>query len=210
MEHRLNRDIKNLLSKYPEFIEVDSRALHGVYRIIEQGKSLGEYEIEMLIPESYPMQRPKVREIGGKIPRKADFHVFPSEGWFCLSVPEESGKLWRPDISDLLSFLDGPVRAYLAKQKYFETMNMWPQGERSHGLEGRLEFYREAIQAQDDKELWRFIKVMSKSMLNKNGSCPCSSGLTIAKCHLGKIIKLRSAVPHSLVAEFVELALEGK
>ncbi|KKK79933.1 hypothetical protein LCGC14_2828570, partial [marine sediment metagenome] len=65
------------------------KALQDIEHIHEyNGENIDDfYEIEITITENYPNELPYVKEIGGRIPRTLNFHVFPKKETLCMGSP---------------------------------------------------------------------------------------------------------------------------
>lgn len=183
--------------KYPDlhFLERDGQLfLAGVFPIVDDGRVVDRYRIEVIIPHGGSQSDPPiVREIAGRIPRDPDHHM-KSDGEACLFVHED---FWfkHPHGMDLLDFLDGPVRAFFVGHSLMEHGVPWPHGERPHGNAGIADFYSEFLGTSDSKRIKRCLELLSAKKLRAHKRCPCESGRSVRACHLTTLQQLRARIP---------------
>lgn len=168
--------------------------LTGEYLITEKGRVLDRYQIEVLVPRAGPRSDiPEVREIGGRIPWRADHHVFKG-GRACLFVPDE---FWyhHPNGMDLVEFLKGPVLGFFVGQSLIERGQPWPYGERSHGGKGVDEFYRTVVGTDRPACIKAYLEMLTVKKVRHGWKCPCGSNRKIGECHLRLVRDLRERIP---------------
>ncbi len=164
--------------------------LRGSFPISDGKRVIDRYQIEVEFPIDFPDSLPVVREVGGRIPRNADRHIFEQDGTLCLYVADEEGWVC-PDRSDILGFLGGPVRNYFISQTAFELTGTWPFGQRSHGPQGFFEFYAEKLGTSDVRVVLRLMALMRKKEIKGHWPCPCGSRKRLRNCHLGIVREFR-------------------
>lgn len=169
----------------------------GTFPVRQDGVEVDHYQIEIRLPDNYPQGLPYVWEIAQRIPRIADRHMF-IDGRACLFV-EEDWYLRHPQGTDLLEFLDGPVRNFFIGQSLVEAGESWPFGERSHSAKGILECYAEMIGTSDLQIAFKYIEVLSKKDIKGHWLCPCGSQKKLRNCHGMMIRNLKQRVPHRVV-----------
>ena len=94
MSPQLSHLLNHFLDEYPFMSIAPSRDSGTCLRgklyfkgIIASGKKIEDvYRLEIILPDKFPKELPKVKEIGGKIPRRADYHV-NIDGTLCLGSP---------------------------------------------------------------------------------------------------------------------------
>jgi hypothetical protein len=198
-----------LRDRYPTmhaFMEEGAVTVRGTYAVLDAGKEIDRYSIAVKLPDRYPRALPDVFEIGGRIPRTLDRHVFQS-GALCLGVREDLWITLRGDFS-IASVLDGPVRGFLIGNALVEEGEKWPHGDRSHGISGILEFYEGYLGAKDPVVLLDFLCALTKERVRGHWKCPCSSGAIIRKCHKDAVNELRS-VPRDVIASSFVIIFEA-
>lgn len=156
--------------------------MRGGFPVSDSERVIDRYYIEVEFPPDFPDSLPTVREVGGRIPRTADRHILEPDGTVCLYVPDEASWVC-PDRSDILSFLDGPVRNSFIGQTVFELTGKWPFGQRSHDARGFFEFYSEKLGVSDARVVLSFMNVMRQKEVKGHWRCPCSSGKRLRDCH---------------------------
>lgn len=178
---------------YPEDEGVFVR---GDYPIVDEGKVLDQFSIEIELPRYDPDELPLLREVGGRIPRTSDNHINVPLGDICLFVPDERWRIY-PRGSTLLDFLNVPVRNYFIGYCLVEMGEPWPFGQRSHGADGIFEYYSELLGTDDKRIVIHFLECLGKPTLKGHWECPCGSGKRIRNCHQTTLNDLRAKIPPS-------------
>ena len=173
--------------------------LSGSFPLKDGERIVDRYSIEVAFPPNYPCDLPLVWEIGGRIPRTADRHIY-TNGATCLFVLDERAWIC-PEGTSLLDFLNGPVRNFFLGQSLFEIDGVWPFGQRSHGVQGILEFYAERLDTNDKSVIIRYLDVLRKKDLKGHWRCPCGSGKRLRKCHMKLVVELHEKIPHTVALQ---------
>jgi hypothetical protein len=163
----------------------------------ENSRLVDEFEIELVLPHSLTRQLPRLREVGGRVPRDPSRHIYP-DGTACLLIEED---FWsqHPEGYTILEFLEGPVRHWLVGQVLYEASGEWPWDEWEHGLKGLLRCYRELFQVNTNEQAIAFLGVLSRKRLKGHWPCPCGSGRRLRDCCVGKVRELHGRLPHRLL-----------
>jgi hypothetical protein len=178
----------------------------GTYPITHDDRELDRYLVEITFPPDYPESIPLLREVGGRLPQIASRH-FSDDGTACLFVPDEREWIW-PTGASFSDFLDGPVRNFLLFQSIVSRGGKWPHGERSHGVEGVLEFYKEILATEDLRLVLRYVEYLSLPSV-QGRLCPCGSGRKAKKCHDAQLRELRQRIrPHVAYETLERLRIE--
>lgn len=186
----------------------DQLVLAGEFQVVEDGKVLDRYEIEIDVPRGGPMAgMPVVREVGGRVPHSDDRHN--PGGVTCLMVPDE---FWyrHPNGLDLIEFLRGPVLGYFIGQSIVERGGKWPYGERAHGVRGIIEFYGALVGTTNPVRVHAFLTMAAAKKVRAHWRCPCGSGRRIDACHRRVVQHLRDHLPRQrlhVAADWVTLLL---
>lgn len=191
-----------LRSSYPTlhaFIEDRVCIVRGSYPVMDAGTLVDRYDLEIALPIDYPASLPRVWETGGRIPREPDRHVFPEPGCLCLGLPLALWMQLKGDFS-LPTVLEIPVRNFLIGNSLVERGEPWPHGDRSHGVDGVLEFYGDLLGTSNQMAIARFLLALVKEKVRGHWSCPCGSGKIIRNCHKEAVEALRD-VPREVVAQ---------
>jgi hypothetical protein len=197
----------DLRAHYPNlhlFIEADgSASVRGTFPLLSpEGRILDRYQVTIEFLYDYPKNLPIVREVGGRIPWKKEFHM-DSDGKACVLLPDER---WRhfPEGAPFREFLNGPVRNFFLGQSLVALGEDWPFGEWGHGRNGVYEYYQELLQTDDRRTLVRFLYVLGKLNLKRHWDCPCGRGRKIARCCQTKIVDLRRKIPPAVARKALE------
>lgn len=190
LKRRYLEDIEQSLKQYPDLslvINEKEIRIEGKWLIEQDGIVLQTYDIQISIPEAYPICVPIVYETGGKIPKKMDRHINPLTGDACLFVEDERWEIW-PIGASFKVFLDVPIRNFFLYQAYFEVMGHFPQGERSHGIAGKIEYLLEKLHLATEDKILDIFKA-SENSIKVNSLCPCGKMKKFKYCH-GPIVHL--------------------
>lgn len=166
------------------------------------GHDLDRYRVSIRLSWNYPRTLPEVREVGGRIPWSADYHV-NADGTCCVLLPEDRGRCF-PEGAPFKTFLDGPLRDFFLGQSLVALGEPWPFGEWGHGKEGIYEFYRELIGTDDKATIARFLRVLTKLTPKPHWLCPCGSGKKTHRCCSAKVADLRRKVPPAIARKSAE------
>ena len=189
-----------LRKRYPTlhaFVQDGIVSVRGTYPVMDAGREIDRYSIAVNLPERYPHELPEVFETGERIPRILDRHVFTS-GALCLGVREELWLILGGNFS-IEAVLDGPVRGFLIGNGLVEEGEKWPDGDRSHGMAGILEFYGSHLGTNDPLAVLNLIGALIKEKVRGHWNCPCGSGAIIRNCHKDAVQALRN-VPKDILA----------
>ena len=143
------------------------------------------FEIEIVIPETYPKDLPRVREIGDKMDADYD-HVYES-GTLCLAVPIEERRVFLEQPS-LLGFVNRLVVPYFYGYCHWKTHNVHPFNESEHGPQGIVHHYMDLLRLTDELGVLACIAFLCEHGYRGHHPCPCGSGKKVRKCH-GKALR---------------------
>lgn len=139
-----------------------------------------DFELEILIHKDYPNIVPKVFEVSHLIP--LDYEHLYSDRSFCLGINGELLMQLHRDAS-LVAFIEGPVRSYLYSAVFHETYGRYPFGDRPHGSNGILDFYKERFDVEDELSAYQIMVFIAKGKYRGHLQCPCGSGIRTRNCH---------------------------
>ncbi len=171
----------------------DLMVAEGSFPLVDGGRVIDRYRIEIELPRTYPRGLLVLREVGGRIPTDADRHV-EEDGRACVFLPDEFCYRY-PGGMGLLEFLAGPVQGFLVGQSLVDRGHPWPQGERGHGAAGVLEFYGPLVGVADVAVIERYVEALARKELPGHLACPCGSGKRVRNCHRGFLMDLRERIP---------------
>ena len=173
--------------------------VRGSYLLFENGAvsnpagPITRFDIVMVLAPDFPNQKPKVFEIGGRIPRRTDRHINP-DGDCCVTVWEH----WFTSADDhsFAGFLNGPVHEYFLGQYWYEKTGKWPFGEWAHGLRGLEEAYADVLGIRNEKtDIIYHLKLLSNDWPKGHWLCPCGSGKRLRYCHRDEMMALHERIP---------------
>jgi hypothetical protein len=155
----------------------------------ELGHLIDTYSVEIVVPQSFPIGLPTVREVGGRIPKT--FHKL-NDGSLCLGSPLRLRAILATNPS-LLAFTEKGILPYLAGFSIFQRSGRMPFDELAHGSPGLYDDYRSLLGVTSDNACFEFLRCLSvrRRVANKR-PCFCASGLQLGRCHNRKVNKMRS------------------
>jgi hypothetical protein len=146
------------------------------------------YDVEIIVPASFPREPPLVREVGGRIP--ATFHTNP-DGTLCLGSPAKL-RLSLLRTPTLPGFVNQCVVPYLYGYTHWEKHGKLPFGELAHGPAGLRQEFAGFFGLADGRTAAALVRLagMRKRVANKL-PCPCGSGRRLGRCHHLAVNRLR-------------------
>lgn len=201
--------VANLQGDLKATVDAGEVLLSGAFIASGGGNAIDAYWIEARFSDSFPSAEPKVFEVGGRVPRIADRHVYESSGRCCTCVWEE-WILGEPPHT-LESFMQGPVNDYFVSQLHFEQTGIWPYGERSHGSVGVFEaccdllgITRDVFE-HDIRTCINLLFYLAEPGLKGHRPCPCGSGDKFRSCHRTDLENLARRVTPSMAKQLLQL-----
>lgn len=157
-----------------------SSTFNGIY--LQKG-----YNVKVIILKVYPKELPKVYITENIVPKEFE-HVF-SDNSLCLGSPME---LCLSALeNNIYDFLIKHIDSYLYSLTYFTKYNsQFPYGERSHGMLGILEFWKEYLNTDDYRVIYNVMDYISKDNYRGHSLCPCGSEQKVRNCHGNKMFPI--------------------
>jgi hypothetical protein len=159
------------------------------------GREFDRFGIDIILPENYPNQIPKVRETEDRIP-KTIFRHFMSDGSACLFFRDEQYKYYNKN-TKIIDFIRIPVYNFFLSQSYFELTEKWIFGERPHGKGATWDFYSEELGVYDINTIGRFLVMLASEKLDILHKCYCGSNKQLINCHINKVVQMRKNIPRN-------------
>ena len=192
---------------YPDlqFIEPTDEVCNVTGELVlndENGVHIDSYFIKIVPSKNYPESFPLVFEIGNRIPKNIDWHVY-SEGHCCIKTIPEEILICRSGIT-LVEFIDTQVKPYFFNQK-FRELHGYFLNERSHGTAGQVEFFKEIFKSNNLVLILKGLLLLYENMIpNRTANCFCNSGLKFRKCHRNSIHFLKN-LSNSELKHFIHI-----
>ncbi|MCH8146686.1 MAG: hypothetical protein IH987_01655 [Planctomycetes bacterium] len=160
--------------------------LHARFKKIEIRDT---FSIEIEVPDHFPIELPRVREVGGRIPQ--EFHHYP-DGKLCLGSPIRL-RMHTRATPDLATFVDTFVVPYLYGFSHKERYGTLPFGELEHGYEGMIEDLKSFLKVGDERTCIELLRLTGLQRRKANRlRCPCGSGFRVGQCHNSILNPLRA------------------
>jgi hypothetical protein len=180
--------INDVLVKYPYLNKGEingTTILRGSVEVIDKdGKIWDTYQIEIHPQGEFPYCFPKLFEVGGKIPKNVNWHIYTADGSCCLTVLQKEILACVNGIT-VLQFMENWVIPYLANQTYRFNTGNYSNGEYSHNvLLATIEFYQELFRTCDVDLIINYIFIIvSSSRPHRTELCFCGSKQKFRNCH---------------------------
>jgi hypothetical protein len=180
--------LKQVETDFPKLVAIlgsgEKMVLAGEIDIIDsEGKHWESYKIEIHHSDLFPKRFPRVFEVGDKIPKIGDWHIYEDTQSCCIKVLPEEMIICRDGIS-VLGFIKYQVLPYFFNQTHRRVEGYYVNGEYSHGFKGLVEFYSRILMTEDPRKLIRFISIVAKGEKpGRTHLCFCGSGDKFRKCH---------------------------
>ena len=165
-----------------EYVIVGEIFLNHVYKEV---RMTGKFIIEIVVSNKFPIVIPIVREISNGI--AANYPHKNIDGELCLASEIEL-KMFFAQSSDICLFLEKYIIPYLYTYCYYEEYGVYPYGERSHGMQGNLEYLKDLLEVDDWGQVFDIMMFVIQSSYRGHLECPCGSGERIRNCH-GTVLK---------------------
>ena len=166
-----------------------------------------KYLVLIKIPPSYPDDYPKVFEVGGRIDKIPDNHVYPETGMLCLGT-NIACLIAHFKSKNLLKFVHLQLVPYLAGYSIYNKYGYWPHGEYSHGNKGVFEYYKDYFEVYNPEVITLLIGMAVNWRTlswGKSLSCICKSGRTFGGCHYELVRKLSNPrLKHIVETDYVK------
>lgn len=151
-----------------------------------------ELYIFMFVPFEFPNKLPIVRDIEKKIDSK--FHK-NADDVLCLACDTEMflDLKSRKNVT-ICDFIERYLLPYLYSYTYYKKYGKVPFGDRSHGIQGILEFYRDYFELENMEIVYQFLEYMALKKYRGHNLCLCGSKKKLRNCHGIKVITLLEKV----------------
>lgn len=202
----INKQIEVLLKNYKDLVYIETKyVIEGKIYISENDF----YKISIDL-SPYPNRFPSVEEIGERIPKKADRHIYTNNGTCCFTTVAKSQILLKTKIKSLDHFVRLIVVPYLENNSYFEINKRYFTDEYSHNISGVIEGYMDILGLDN---VYKIIKIIHDRITNSEAKyyskCYCGSINPLKKCSKGKHFKFYNKFkliePNTLVFDLTNI-----
>ena len=160
------------------------------------------YQIKIELPQSYPDIPPVTEEIGGRIPKNIDHHVYP-DNTLCLGPPLKILLKFKKEPT-ILNFVENFLIPILYWHSYREKYPEKPLPAYPHCDDGIKEYHNETDLKEDyfkilETDNINVVLLLMKMFLDEtyksNPKCPCRRGQRLKNCH-GKNLQILLDMPY--------------
>jgi hypothetical protein len=168
--------------------------------IDDTGKLWETYQIEIHYAEGFPRRFPWLYEIGGKIPKIADWHVYEDTLTCCIKVEPAEIIRCLQGIT-ITEYIKEEVLPYFFNQTHRKLEGYYVNGEYGHGLSGICQFYSEELNTGDDlKKMLRLMHfIATHERPDRTSMCFCGSRAKFRHCHRVSYDRLKSIGDDNLI-----------
>jgi len=174
----INNQVDIILKKYT-FLTFNNEegCFIGVVQVDEDDK----YNLKIDINNNQFF--PKVYELDGRIPKKADRHI-NSDYSLCFTTKANELILLKTKVKDLISFFDLVLVPYLLNNSFYEINKYYKFGEYSHNpYTSTYETYCDILGVKNYDLISTLLKEVSNGLkIRPNEICYCGSKIKIKKC----------------------------
>jgi len=205
----LMREITELKDKYNSLhlkLQEEKAFLIGKldFTATLEGETISDYYlIKIEFPQSYPDVPPITEEIGGRIPKNIDHHVYPDKT-LCLGPPIKVLLKFKKEPT-LLNFIENLLIPILYWHSHRERYPEKPLPAYPHGDHGIKEYHNETnlkenyfslFESDDINVILLLMKMVIDGTYKSNPKCPCRRrGLKLKDCH-GNNLQLLLDMPY--------------
>lgn len=168
--------------------------LKGQFRFCASHVSAGTiqdtYKIEIKVPEAFPRELPKVKEIGGRIPKELDYHINPRDGTLCLGSPLRLLLIISSEPT-LSGFARHCLVPYLyAMSHRLRSGSALPFGELAHGPEGIIDDYQALLGVESPERIAYVLRLLGLKKRTANKfPCPCGCQFRVGRCQFNNRLR---------------------
>ena len=183
--------------KYPRLAEPNHIAegwlVAGSIDVIDdEGGYWDTYDVQIIIPDTYPTELPEVMEVGGKIKQSPDWH---NTIYCCLTTKAIMFAEMKGEVT-LEKWLTNYVHKYLGNHVLKVRTGDYASGEFEHGPDGIIHGYKLLFNSEDPKEVQQILKALcGNNTMSKNKICFCGSGKKYKRCLDINVEKHRMNIP---------------
>lgn len=203
-------EINRFINDYQVFTSsesINAYSIRGLYHLNKsfKGVELEDYfDIEIVISKTND-ENPIVFEHN----RIQKFHHKFTDNSLCLEIPMKIKIDTKKFKYNLSSFFEVYVVPYLYGYVFYEIYGYLPFGERSHGVDGYIEYFKEAFDLKTPISVHQFIQYLSNNdEYRGHHNCPCGSGKNIRNCHKDVLFHYFNE-KNEVVLSFIKEYLKG-
>ncbi|MGE5318163.1 MAG: hypothetical protein ACM3ME_09210 [Chloroflexota bacterium] len=187
-EEIFTSEAKEVILNYPKLtIGVSSNGtpiVLGKIDIIDSNDEFWEsYDIEIHPSELYPARFPILFETSNKFPHNSEWHVNEGDDSCCVDVIQNEIIECNKGIT-FLNYMKSYVLPYFFNQTHRKKTGYYVNGEYSHGHEGSIEYYKNALGINDQLILFEILKLLYSDVdPDRRSKCFCGKDKKYRKCH---------------------------
>lgn len=176
-------EIVKLLHSYEDLeYSEDDNMLYG--KLYISGNDF--YNLKIYL-NPYPNAFPDVDEIGERIPKKADRHIYENTGFCCFTTTAISQILLKTKVKSLFDFVKLIVIPYMENNSFYEINKRYIKDEFPHGAMGVLDGYKDILGISGDFKILKLLNdTIQGRFIKQSDLCYCGNNKSLRKCNNGK------------------------
>jgi hypothetical protein len=178
----INKQIELVLKKFPKLTYCTSDKVFTGELFISSSDS---YEVRISL-NNFPKSFPDVWEVGERIPRKVDRHIYESTGRCCLTTAAREQIMLKTKVKNLQDFINYLLIPFFQNNSYYEIIDEYKEGEYSHGEKGIMEAYRDILNLNNIFGINEILENLLNNPLTRKQPCYCGSDVSLRNCKQGK------------------------
>lgn len=149
-----------------------------------------QFDVQIILDDSYPYSMPRTYETGGRVPRVLDRHYYTGDDAGCCLCMSHLLRKRFPVDAPISTYIDQLVIPYFQNQVHYEITGKYVS-EYSHGFAGIYEYYCELFDTTDPQVIAQLVSAVLARNLGGARPCPCGGKRKQRKCHLKSMKELK-------------------
>lgn len=178
---RIKDQIEKVQMTFPELIyNKEVNTLKGTLEVFPN-----DFYTVLIELDPWNTHFPRVYEMGERIPKKIDRHIYTTKGNCCFTTPRLEEIYLKTKVKTLLQFVQHILIPYLQNNSYYELHHKYKFGDFSH-TDATLETYQMILKTEGRKRVTTILYQYYKgNKLTIRDRCYCGSNQTLRKCSKG-------------------------
>lgn len=178
---QIKNQIEKVRMNFPELVyDENTNTLQGTLEVFPN-----DFYTVLIELNPWNTRFPRVYEIGERIPKILDRHIYTNTGNCCFTTPRLEEIYLKTKVKTLVHFINHILIPYLQNNSYYELYQEYVYGEFSH-TDATLETYQTVLKIEDRKRIITILyEYYRGNKLTIRDRCYCGSNQTLRKCSKG-------------------------